>query len=228
MTKVRTLLAGQPAQLQPRPGRAPAAPGPAASSATCPSGSPRSAITRSGWPPNSVTAGSPRSAPGTVCPAGRPSSRRLREAAAPHARPLTVAAGPLTVVDENADTARAIAAAAPPGTSAPWATSTPGPCRAKAMPPQVQAIIDANPRPSPRRGTVPAGAQVVLDQLAAYGTGDQVREQLQPWDHTADIVTILLPPGMPWHNIEATLQAAAPSTRPGQASHQRKPRATTR
>jgi len=51
----------------------------------------------------------------------------------------------------------------------------------------------------------------VLDQLAAYGTCDQVREQLQPWDRAADIVTILLPPGMPWHNIEATLQAAAPS-----------------
>jgi hypothetical protein len=79
---------------------------------------------------------------------------------------------------------------------------------------QVQAIIAANPHPSPRRGTVPSGAQVVLDQLAACGTGDQVREQLQPWDRAADIVTILLPPDMPWHNIEATLQAAAPGTRP--------------
>ena len=57
----------------------------------------------------------------------------------------------------------------------------------------------------------------VPDQLAAYGTGDQVREQLRPWDRAADIVTILLPPGMPWHNIEATLQAAAPSARPGRA-----------
>jgi pimeloyl-ACP methyl ester carboxylesterase len=82
---------------------------------------------------------------------------------------------------------------------------------------QVQAITAANPRPSPRRGTVPPGAQVVLDQLAAYGTCDQVREQLQPWDRAADIVTILLPPGMPWHNIEATLQAAAPGARPGRA-----------
>ena len=79
---------------------------------------------------------------------------------------------------------------------------------------QVQAIIAANPRPSPRGGTIPPSAQIVLDQLAAYGTCDQVREQLQPWDHAADIVTILLPPGMPWPNIEATLQAAAPSARP--------------
>jgi hypothetical protein len=44
-------------------------------------------------------------------------------------------------------------------------------------------------------------------------TCHQVREQLQPWEHPADIVTIPLPPGMPWHNIEATLQAAAPSSR---------------
>jgi alkanesulfonate monooxygenase SsuD/methylene tetrahydromethanopterin reductase-like flavin-dependent oxidoreductase (luciferase family) len=76
---------------------------------------------------------------------------------------------------------------------------------------QVQAIIAANPRPSPRRGTVPPGAQIILDQLTAYGTRDQVREQLQRWDDAADIVTILLPPGLPWASIEATLQAAAPS-----------------
>jgi hypothetical protein len=82
---------------------------------------------------------------------------------------------------------------------------------------QVQAVIAANPRPSPRRGTVPPGAQVVLDQLAACGTCDQVREQLQPWDRATDIVTILLPPGMPWRNIEATLQAAAPNARPVRA-----------
>jgi hypothetical protein len=79
---------------------------------------------------------------------------------------------------------------------------------------QVRAIIAANPRPSPRSGTVPAEAQIVLDQLTAYGTRDQVREQLQLWDHAADIVTILLPPGMPWPGIEATLQAAAPTTAP--------------
>jgi hypothetical protein len=54
----------------------------------------------------------------------------------------------------------------------------------------------------------------VLDQLAAYGTCDQVREQPRPWDRTADIVTILLPPGMPWPSIEATLHAEAPGTAP--------------
>jgi hypothetical protein len=77
---------------------------------------------------------------------------------------------------------------------------------------EVAAILAANPRPSPRRGTVPPEAQNVLDQLAAYGTREQVQEQLKAWDHAADIVTILLPPGMSWDNIEATLLAAAPGT----------------
>jgi hypothetical protein len=77
---------------------------------------------------------------------------------------------------------------------------------------EVSAIIAANPRPSPLRATVPPAARPVLDQLAAYGTGDRVREQLKHWDQAADIVTILLPPGMPWPTIEATLRAAAPSS----------------
>jgi hypothetical protein len=79
---------------------------------------------------------------------------------------------------------------------------------------EVSAILAANPWPNPRRGTVPTNAQLVLDQLAAYGTCDQVWKQLKAWDHTADIVTILLPPGMSWHNIEATLLAAAPRIAP--------------
>jgi hypothetical protein len=74
----------------------------------------------------------------------------------------------------------------------------------------VGAILAANPRLSPRHGTIPPDAQMVLDQLAAYGTCDQVREQLKSRDQAADIVTILLPPGMSWPNIEATLLAARP------------------
>ncbi len=136
--------------------------------------------------------------------------RRYRRAAAPDARPLTVAAGPLTVVDGDAEVAHCIAA----GCTA-WYLSAMGDVYARSVSDQgyaaqVQAIIAANQRPSPRRGIIPPGAQIVLDQLAACGTPDQVREQLQPWDRAADIVTILLPPGMPWHNIEATLRAAAP------------------
>jgi hypothetical protein len=79
---------------------------------------------------------------------------------------------------------------------------------------EVSAILAANPRPSPRRGAVPPDAQVVLDQLAAYGTAGQVAEQLRSWDPVTDIVTILLPPGLPWPVIEATLRAAAPAAAP--------------
>jgi alkanesulfonate monooxygenase SsuD/methylene tetrahydromethanopterin reductase-like flavin-dependent oxidoreductase (luciferase family) len=144
--------------------------------------------------------------------------RQLRSAAAPHAQPFTVAAGPLTAVDENADTARDIAA----GCTA-WYLGAMGEVYARSLSGQgyaaeVQTIVAANPHPSPRRGTIPSGAEVVLDQVAAYGNSDQVREQLHTWDGAADIVTIMLPPGLPWPNIEATLWAAAPGQHPGQRS----------
>jgi alkanesulfonate monooxygenase SsuD/methylene tetrahydromethanopterin reductase-like flavin-dependent oxidoreductase (luciferase family) len=140
--------------------------------------------------------------------------RRQREAAAPHARPLTVVAGPLTAVDDDAETARHLAE-----TCLAWYLSAMGDVYARSVSgqgyaAQVEAIIAANPRPSPRRATIPASARAVLDQLAAYGTGDQVREQLQAWDRAADVVTVMLPPGLPWHTIEATLRAAAPGARP--------------
>ena len=51
---------------------------------------------------------------------------------------------------------------------------------------EVEAILAANPRPSPRHGIVPPDAEIILDQLAAYGTSDQVRQQLMPWDQAAD------------------------------------------
>ena len=133
----------------------------------------------------------------------------IREAADPRA--LTVAAGPLTVADEDAGAARSIAASC-----AAWYLTAMGDVYARSVSGQgygaeVSAIIAANPRPSPRQAAVPADAQVILDQLAAYGTRDQVREQLEPWDKAADIVMIGLPPGLPWGNIEATLLAAAPT-----------------
>jgi alkanesulfonate monooxygenase SsuD/methylene tetrahydromethanopterin reductase-like flavin-dependent oxidoreductase (luciferase family) len=124
--------------------------------------------------------------------------------------PLTVATGPITAVDEDPEVARNIVVAC-----TAWYLSAMGDVYAQSVSSQgyateVGAIIAANPRPSPRRGIVPPVAQPLLDQLAAYGTGDQVREQLKPWDQAADIVTILLPPGLPWPIIEATLLAAAP------------------
>jgi alkanesulfonate monooxygenase SsuD/methylene tetrahydromethanopterin reductase-like flavin-dependent oxidoreductase (luciferase family) len=135
---------------------------------------------------------------------------RLRESAVPSAGVLTVATGPITVVDENPDAARDLAA-----TCTAWYLSGMGGVYARSVSgqgyaEQVGAIVAANPRPSPRHGVVPPDARAVLDQLAVYGTRDQVRELIKPWDQAADIATILLPPGMPWPTIEATLMAAAP------------------
>jgi alkanesulfonate monooxygenase SsuD/methylene tetrahydromethanopterin reductase-like flavin-dependent oxidoreductase (luciferase family) len=136
--------------------------------------------------------------------------RQMREAALPHAGPLTVATGPLTVVDDDAGTARSVAA----GCTA-WYLTAMGDVYARSVSSQgyaaeVLQIIAANPRPSPARGTVPPGAEVLFDQLTACGTGDEVCARLQPWDRAADIVTIMLPPGLAWPTIEATLRAAAP------------------
>lgn len=215
ITKTRALLAGQPALLSHAPaarplrlGQSPAPEIPIWVAALGQHTLRVAAELADGWIPALVAR--------DRLPSWAAQVRQLHETVAPHARPLAVVAGPLTAVDENSDTALGMAAGC-----AAWYLTAMGDVYAKSLTSQgyatqVQAIIAANPRPSPQRSTIPRGAHAVLGQLAAWGTGDQVREQLQPWDRAADIVTILLPPGMPWHNIEATLRAAAPgSTRSG-------------
>ncbi len=139
---------------------------------------------------------------------------RLRHTTTPGAKALTIAAGPITAAGENADAARDIVASC-----IAWYLGAMGDIYRRSMSGQgyaseVAAVLAANPQPSPQRGTVPLDAQVILDQLAAYGTRDEIQQQLVPWDQAADIVTILLPPGMSWPSIEATLLAAAPSIAP--------------
>lgn len=209
VTEVRALLAGQPARFGQAPaayrlrlGQPPAPDLPIWVAALGQHTTQVAAELGDGWIPALV--------PRDRLPGWAAQLRQLRDAAAPHARPLTVVAGPIAVADENADAARDLAA-----TCIAWYLGAMGDVYARSVSGQgyaaeVQAILAANPRPSPRRGTIPPSAQVVLDQLAAYGTCDQVRGQLQPWDHAADIVTILLPAGLPWPSIEATLLAAAP------------------
>ena len=124
--------------------------------------------------------------------------------------PLTVAAGPLTVADDGAGTARDTAAAC-----IAWYVTAMGDVYARSLTDQgygaeVEAIRAANPRPSLRSGRVPPEAEAVLDQLTAIGTADSVRGQLDRWDDLADIVVLGLPPGLPEEAIEATLRAAAP------------------
>jgi alkanesulfonate monooxygenase SsuD/methylene tetrahydromethanopterin reductase-like flavin-dependent oxidoreductase (luciferase family) len=135
---------------------------------------------------------------------------RLRETAAPEAQPLTVASGPITAAGEDTDAARGIVA-----TCLAWYLGAMGDIYRRSVSAQgyaaeVRAILSANPRPSPRRGVVPPDAELLLDQLAAYGTSDQINQQLTSWDEAADIVTLLLPPGLPWPVIHSTLLAAAP------------------
>ena len=221
VTTVRTLLAGQPAQLHHDSAARPLRPATRSPHSHLgrrarPSHDPGGRRTRRRLDPRTRR---PRPSPR----AGLPSSPGCAMLDL-HARALTVAAGPFTVADDDPATARNITAAC-----TAWYLSAMGGVYARSLSGQgyaaeVRAILDANPRPSPRHGSVPAAAQGILDQLAAFETGGQVREQLQPWDHAADIVVILLPPGIPWDNIERLL-AAAPSTRPGLASHPRQRRA---
>ena len=116
----------------------------------------------------------------------------------------------MTVADEDAGAARQVAASC-----TAWYLCAMGDVYARFVTeqgygPAVQAVLAANPRPSPQHGVVPAEAQVVLDQLTAHGTPGQVRDQLEPWDAAVDVVMVGLPPGLPWDAIEATLRAVAP------------------
>jgi alkanesulfonate monooxygenase SsuD/methylene tetrahydromethanopterin reductase-like flavin-dependent oxidoreductase (luciferase family) len=139
-----------------------------------------------------------------------PELDRLRRAAGQRTGPLTVAAGPLTVVDADAGTARGVAAS-----YVAWYLGAMGDVYARSVSEQgygaeVDAVRAANPRPSPHRGVVPAEAEVLLEALTASGTPETARERLEPWHEAADVVMVGLPAGVPWPTIEATLRAAAP------------------
>ena len=207
VTQVRALLAGEPARLHRVPGARPlrlgGPPAPEVPIWVAALGTRTTQVAAElgdGW------------IPALVARDRLPSwASRLRESAVRDAGALTTAAGPITAVDENPDTARDIVAAC-----VAWYLSAMGGVYARSVAgqgyaTQVKEIVAANPRPNPRRGIIPATAQPVLDQLTAYGTSDQVRELIKSWDEAADLVTILLPPGIPWPTIEATLVAAAPA-----------------
>jgi alkanesulfonate monooxygenase SsuD/methylene tetrahydromethanopterin reductase-like flavin-dependent oxidoreductase (luciferase family) len=135
---------------------------------------------------------------------------RLRADAPHRPRPLTVAAGPLTVAGDDAGVARDTAASC-----IAWYVCAMGDVYAGSLTrsgygAEVQAVRAANPRPAPGSGRIPAEAEVLLDQLTATGTPDRVQAQLAAWGEVADVVMVGLPPGVPWDTIEATLRAAAP------------------
>jgi alkanesulfonate monooxygenase SsuD/methylene tetrahydromethanopterin reductase-like flavin-dependent oxidoreductase (luciferase family) len=209
VTRVRALLSGLPAQLHAAPaarplclGQPPASEVPIWVAALGDHSTRVAAELGDGWCPAFVAR--------DRLPAWTGQLSQRRASTAPGAQALTVAAGPIAAAGENADAARDLVASC-----IAWYLGAMGDVYRRSVSGQgyateVKAILAANPRPSPRRGTVPADAQIILDQFAVYGTRDQVSEQLAPWDQAADIVTILLPPGMSWPGIEATLLAAAP------------------
>jgi alkanesulfonate monooxygenase SsuD/methylene tetrahydromethanopterin reductase-like flavin-dependent oxidoreductase (luciferase family) len=216
VTRVRALLGGEPARLSQAPaarplrlGQPPAPEVPIWVAALGDHATRVAAEVGDGWLPAFVTRDRLSSWAAELS--------RLRETAAPGAEALTVVSGPIAAVAEDEHAARDIVA-----TCVAWYLGAMGDVYRRSVSAQgyaaeVRAILAANPRPSPRHGAVPPGAETVLGQLAAYGTSDQVSRQVTSWDRAADIVTILLPPGMSWPGIEATLLAAAPGTAPAAA-----------
>ena len=213
LTAVRALLDGEPAELRGVPAAhplrlgQPPVPGlPIWVAALGPRATQVAAELGDGWIPALVAR--------DRLPAWAARLRVTRAAAAPRAADFTVSAGPIAAAADDPAAAREIAASC-----VAWYLSAMGGVYARSLaahgyPADVAAVIAANPRPSPRRGIIPPEAGAVLDQLAACGTGADVREQVARWDDAADVVTILLPPGLPWSGVEATLRAAAPAKVP--------------
>jgi alkanesulfonate monooxygenase SsuD/methylene tetrahydromethanopterin reductase-like flavin-dependent oxidoreductase (luciferase family) len=124
--------------------------------------------------------------------------------------PLTVAAGPIALADDDPTAARHVVAS-----MAAWYVTAMGDVYRRSLlkngyAAEVAAVRAANPRPRLTGGVVPPEAERLLGDLAAYGTCRQVRERLEGWDDAADITTVTCPPGVPWHMLERTLYAAAP------------------
>jgi hypothetical protein len=122
-----------------------------------------------------------------------------------------VAAGPWTVADADAGTARGVVAGC-----VAWYLVAMDDVYSRAVADQgygaaVEAVKAANPRPRPQDGTAPAAARVLLEEFTAHGTPGRVREQLERWDGVADVTMVAPPPGMAWDAVEATLRAAAPA-----------------
>ncbi|MEZ5411085.1 MAG: LLM class flavin-dependent oxidoreductase [Acidimicrobiales bacterium] len=134
-----------------------------------------------------------------------------RASARPDAAPLVICCGPMVVVDDDLDRARATA-----GTTIAWYLCSMGPLHPRFIAsqgygPQVRAVQEANPRIAPSTGVIPAEAAALVDDFTAAGPADTVTAQLAPWDDVADVVLIgMPPPGSPWEIVEATLRAGAP------------------
>ena len=75
---------------------------------------------------------------------------------------------------------------------------------------EVKTIQAANPNPS--TSTVPAEADVLLDELVVFGTPEAARARLARWyELGAELPIVSIPPKRPPEEIEETLRALAPS-----------------
>jgi 5,10-methylenetetrahydromethanopterin reductase len=122
-------------------------------------------------------------------------------------RPITVAAGPFTVVDPDVTAARAAAAACTSAYLAAMGDIYPRVVADQGLAAEVDLVRSTK--------TIPGEAQILLDEFTAYGTAATVQQQLERWDEAVDITMVGLPPGLPWPQIEATVRAAAPRASAG-------------
>jgi alkanesulfonate monooxygenase SsuD/methylene tetrahydromethanopterin reductase-like flavin-dependent oxidoreductase (luciferase family) len=139
-----------------------------------------------------------------------PDILKIRSRAGRAGDPFTVVAGPNVSVNADEAAARQVVAS-----NLAWYVCAMGDAYANSITnqgygDQVAAIRAANPRPSPATGEVPAEADHLLNQLAAYGPPEKVAAMVDAWDETVDINAIGIPPGLPWDRIEAIIRAAAP------------------
>jgi len=118
--------------------------------------------------------------------------------------PLTLSAGPFTVVDDDPVRARELAAVCTATYLSAMGEIYPRVVSAQGLGAEVELV-----RAAPR-GVVPEEASALLTEFTAFGTADDVRAQLSTWDKVTDITSVGIPPGLPWANIEATLRAGAP------------------
>jgi alkanesulfonate monooxygenase SsuD/methylene tetrahydromethanopterin reductase-like flavin-dependent oxidoreductase (luciferase family) len=136
---------------------------------------------------------------------------QVRALAGERTQPLTVAAGPLCMVDADPETARRTVASLITWYLCAMGEVYPRIVAAQGYAAEVQAIQAANPRPRPFDGVVPAEAESVLKAFTVWGSPCEVHSGLADWDTAADVVMLGLPAGLPWESLEKTLRAAAPA-----------------
>jgi len=124
--------------------------------------------------------------------------------------PLTVLAFPGVAVSSSESEARQVVA-----NNLAWYLCAMGDVYARFVASQgfeeeVEAVLEANPKPSPSNGVIPKDAQILLDQLTIYGPPEKVAEGIAQWDDAVDVPIVSIAPGIPWDDIEAIVRAAAP------------------